>query len=130
MTAGCPTCSGPVRATVGMVCPTCGTDYARPLPSAVEGLLTELESLRPGSVLEVTAAGRVPALWARIESPHRVGRWIRLDGDPAAWTRSAAPRVFGTSTPLRPVMWSHDLVSAESVRVLYRATARPVGGGS
>lgn len=24
----CPTCSGPVRETVGMVCQTCGTDYA------------------------------------------------------------------------------------------------------
>lgn len=27
--AGCPTCSGPVRETVGMVCQTCGTDYGR-----------------------------------------------------------------------------------------------------
>lgn len=25
---GCPTCSGPSRETVGMVCQTCGTDYA------------------------------------------------------------------------------------------------------
>ena len=25
---GCPTCSGPFRETVGMVCQTCGTDYA------------------------------------------------------------------------------------------------------
>lgn len=24
----CPTCSGPIRETVGMVCQTCGTDYA------------------------------------------------------------------------------------------------------
>lgn len=24
---GCPTCSGPIRETVGMVCQTCGTDY-------------------------------------------------------------------------------------------------------
>jgi hypothetical protein len=24
----CPTCSPPVRRTVGMVCPTCGKDYA------------------------------------------------------------------------------------------------------
>lgn len=24
----CPTCTGPIRETVGMVCPTCGTDYA------------------------------------------------------------------------------------------------------
>lgn len=24
----CPTCSGPVRQTVGMVCPDCGTDYS------------------------------------------------------------------------------------------------------
>lgn len=24
----CPTCSGPSRETVGMVCQTCGTDYA------------------------------------------------------------------------------------------------------
>lgn len=27
--AACPTCSGPRRETVGMVCRTCGTDYAR-----------------------------------------------------------------------------------------------------
>ena len=26
----CPTCSGPVRETVGMVCQTCGTDYSLP----------------------------------------------------------------------------------------------------
>jgi hypothetical protein len=26
----CPTCSGPVRETVGMICQTCGTDYATP----------------------------------------------------------------------------------------------------
>lgn len=26
---GCPTCSGSVRETVGMVCQTCGTDYGR-----------------------------------------------------------------------------------------------------
>ena len=91
------------------------------------GLATSVMQSR---VLEVTYAGGRPALWARIESPHRAGRWIRLDGDPAAWTRSAAPRVFGAATPPRPVMWSHDLVSAESVRVLYRATARSVGGES
>jgi hypothetical protein len=31
MTAdGCPTCSGPIRETVNMVCQTCGTDYGRP----------------------------------------------------------------------------------------------------
>ena len=23
----CPTCSGPIRETVGLVCQTCGTDY-------------------------------------------------------------------------------------------------------
>lgn len=28
MSEPCPTCSGPVRVTVGMVCQTCGTDYA------------------------------------------------------------------------------------------------------
>jgi hypothetical protein len=87
-------------------------------------LLAELEDLAVGSVIEVTVAGRLPALWARIESPHRAGRWIRLDGDPASWTRSSAPRVFGSATPPRPVMWSHDLVSAETVRVLFRAVAR------
>lgn len=27
----CPTCSGPVRETVGMVCQTCGTDYGSQL---------------------------------------------------------------------------------------------------
>ena len=26
----CPTCSGPSRETVGMVCQTCGTDYGPP----------------------------------------------------------------------------------------------------
>ena len=24
---GCPTCEGPIRETVGLVCQTCGTDY-------------------------------------------------------------------------------------------------------
>jgi len=28
----CPTCSGPCRETVGMVCQTCGTDYGTPAP--------------------------------------------------------------------------------------------------
>ena len=27
--APCPTCSGPIRETVGMVCQTCGTNYAQ-----------------------------------------------------------------------------------------------------
>lgn len=31
----CPTCSGPSRETVGMVCQTCGTDYGRPNLAAV-----------------------------------------------------------------------------------------------
>jgi DNA-binding CsgD family transcriptional regulator len=26
----CPTCTGPLRETVGMICQTCGTDYSRP----------------------------------------------------------------------------------------------------
>lgn len=30
--AACPTCSGPTRETVGMVCQTCGTDYAPDAP--------------------------------------------------------------------------------------------------
>lgn len=29
----CPTCSGPSRETVGMVCQTCGTDYALESPN-------------------------------------------------------------------------------------------------
>lgn len=33
---GCPTCSGSIRETVGMVCQTCGTDYAPPDESAPE----------------------------------------------------------------------------------------------
>jgi hypothetical protein len=28
LTFTCPTCTGPTRQTVGMVCPACGTDYA------------------------------------------------------------------------------------------------------
>lgn len=27
--ADCPTCSGPIRETVGLVCQTCGTDYGQ-----------------------------------------------------------------------------------------------------
>lgn len=35
----CPTCSGPIRETVGMVCQTCGTDYGRPeAPTLTEPL--------------------------------------------------------------------------------------------
>lgn len=37
----CPTCSGPSRETVGMVCQTCGTDYGRPEAPT----LTEAERL-------------------------------------------------------------------------------------
>jgi hypothetical protein len=32
--SGCPTCSGPSRETVGLVCQTCGTDYGTPEPDA------------------------------------------------------------------------------------------------
>ena len=34
--ADCPTCSGPVRRTTNMVCPTCGTDYAPETLTAAE----------------------------------------------------------------------------------------------
>lgn len=30
----CPTCTGPTRETVGMICQTCGTDYSAPEPDA------------------------------------------------------------------------------------------------
>lgn len=30
--AGCPTCTGPTRETVGLVCQTCGRDYGDPAP--------------------------------------------------------------------------------------------------
>jgi hypothetical protein len=32
----CPTCSGPVRETVGMVCQTCGTDYSTSPPLRID----------------------------------------------------------------------------------------------
>jgi hypothetical protein len=32
----CPTCSGPVRETVGMVCQTCGTDYSTSPPLHIQ----------------------------------------------------------------------------------------------
>jgi hypothetical protein len=32
----CPTCSGPVRETVGMVCQTCGTDYSTTPPLRID----------------------------------------------------------------------------------------------
>jgi hypothetical protein len=32
----CPTCSGPVRETVGMVCQTCGTDYSTSPPLRIQ----------------------------------------------------------------------------------------------
>jgi hypothetical protein len=39
VTAPCPTCSGPIRETVGMVCQTCGTDYgATPAPESCQAI--------------------------------------------------------------------------------------------
>lgn len=52
----CPTCSPPVRRTVGMVCQTCGTDYA-PTKTALTG-----PALAVGRILAGTAWDRgVPA---------------------------------------------------------------------
>lgn len=34
----CPTCTGPTRETVNLVCQTCGTDYGAPATAAVDAL--------------------------------------------------------------------------------------------
>lgn len=47
----CPTCSGPVRETVGMICQTCGTDYATPA-SAGEPKAQSKAASDLGSVVE------------------------------------------------------------------------------
>jgi len=44
---GCPTCTGPIRETVGLVCQTCGTDYGTPALNACEPV-TCRTCLRPG----------------------------------------------------------------------------------
>jgi hypothetical protein len=41
LTHACPTCMGPQRETVGMVCQTCGTDYA---PEPLRGCTEETRS--------------------------------------------------------------------------------------
>jgi hypothetical protein len=57
----CPTCSGPVRETVGMVCQTCGTDYSTSPPLHIQqnlfkhgvGSATDniyIDDVRPGDL--------------------------------------------------------------------------------
>lgn len=57
--AGCPTCEGPSRETVGMVCQTCGTDYGAGYVWRPEGTLQEVVgmSIGAGSVCWVGGTG-------------------------------------------------------------------------
>ncbi len=45
---GCPTCTGPIRETVGLVCQTCGTDYGTPQKLTSCEPVTCRTCLRPG----------------------------------------------------------------------------------
>jgi hypothetical protein len=54
-TGGCPTCTGPVRETVGMVCQTCGTDYAPDVSH--NGPISDIE---PAGVAHNDADGHDP----------------------------------------------------------------------
>lgn len=80
----CPTCSPPVRETVGMVCQTCGTDYA-PAPSApdLDAIRAEAASLTEDPEFEQSlhiggmeqdlarfVLDRVPALLAALAAAH------------------------------------------------------------
>lgn len=59
----CPTCSGPVRETVGMVCQTCGTDYAQ-IARKSESSLT-VTSDRP--VMTPVTGGHTQENWSSEE---------------------------------------------------------------
>lgn len=83
--ADCPTCTGPTRQTVGMVCPTCGTDYA-----------AEAEVAAPGSDPDRAQDIR-PAAWeqqATDAAADALGdAWHWLANDPTSRTRLATAAV-------------------------------------
>jgi len=71
--ADCPTCSGPVRRTTNMVCPTCGTDYAPETLTAAEQAAAEwlLERFDPeytGDAITAEQAEDARAVVARVRS--------------------------------------------------------------
>lgn len=75
----CPTCSGPSRETVGLVCQTCGTDYGRANTGREESAKLVSDALDPiladyigpaipheaiAIVLDMAEANLLRALWS------------------------------------------------------------------
>lgn len=99
----CPTCSGPSRETVGMVCQTCGTDYA-PLTEREQGwadawaeVLTfarERASAGPGVVghvevvgtrgVDITYSGETNAEGDLLGRMEPIQPWMRRQAEPGA----------------------------------------------
>ncbi|MBN0039369.1 hypothetical protein JN535_04165 [Cellulosimicrobium cellulans] len=96
----CPTCSGPRRETVNMVCQTCGTDYAAP-PTPEQTAPAELAELRQALAdgeasdgfhthAELYAYRRVYNA-ALFNEWHRLGEWDVVK----SWRHSDGELAFG-----------------------------------
>lgn len=89
----CPTCSGPTRRTVGMVCQTCGTDYgvapddeSMPLPVVVDRLreitdeldelLTAVHELRRAAEGTHVVSRLIAQAWGNAMQAHQEARRI------------------------------------------------------
>lgn len=88
----CPTCTGPGRQTVGMVCPTCGTDYGT---TAGDQLTAQLAEALHAGIPELSLADCALIAGAALPVVRRYGdqraaealesvldgpRWVMLSG--------------------------------------------------
>lgn len=119
----CPTCSGPIRETVGMVCQTCGTDYAPQPDAETEQTVWHDEAARytdtgkldppdrclcencakpPFVVTDEAVEAAAKDLWARADLPYVASRLTADFEDYAVSWRSFAS---GAITAALPHLW-------------------------
>lgn len=91
----CPTCTGPGRQTVGMVCPTCGTDYGT---TAGDELTAQLaEALVMSRNRQMDAAALLPVV--RWYGDHRAAEELRAAAQ-ALDDSISASRLYARATAL------------------------------
>lgn len=85
--APCPTCSGPIRETVGMVCQTCGKDYGTPEPATWRDIHEAMSAGEP-----VLAASRHAEVVIQEPEPAP-----EPDGDGPGWDRETVEELIAAS---------------------------------
>ena len=131
----CPTCSGPVRETVGMVCQTCGTDYAK-IPHSVTrwaaGVIEDATEPRPD--LRDLLRAAVTEVDARLDfaiahAPDAVEQLITACGEFVEWARTVegtVRRVDAVESRLRESAETGELTDGD-LRSLAEALVKVVG---